>query len=155
MSSTVILALATFQSTLPCGERPTMLSSHHPRVIFQSTLPCGERPLMPVYDKPDQLFQSTLPCGERHESLQFTRSFYDFNPRSRVGSDTPKAAAKTAESKFQSTLPCGERRSSTSQLIGHISISIHAPVWGATTASLHWRVQASISIHAPVWGATG
>ena len=33
-------------------------------------------------------------------------------------------------------------------------ISIHAPVWGATTQSLRCRTALSISIHAPVWGAT-
>ena len=37
---------------------------------------------------------------------------------------------------------------------GHLGVSIHAPVWGATgERMLHveWKV---VSIHAPVWGAT-
>ena len=33
-------------------------------------------------------------------------------------------------------------------------ISIHAPVWGATTARSEKLEKFEISIHAPVWGAT-
>ena len=34
------------------------------------------------------------------------------------------------------------------------TISIHAPVWGATVAGLDNEIAVVISIHAPVWGAT-
>ena len=34
------------------------------------------------------------------------------------------------------------------------TISIHAPVWGATTLHSYNKFSSSISIHAPVWGAT-
>ena len=33
-------------------------------------------------------------------------------------------------------------------------ISIHAPVWGATTIEENIKIEEIISIHAPVWGAT-
>ena len=33
-------------------------------------------------------------------------------------------------------------------------VSIHAPVWGATTGSSADNSPADVSIHAPVWGAT-
>ena len=35
-----------------------------------------------------------------------------------------------------------------------IRVSIHAPVWGATTAILVAANYKTVSIHAPVWGAT-
>ena len=56
-----------------------------------------------------------------------------FNPRSRMGSDnvTPY------------------------WLLISISVSIHAPAWGATTFHLLQRVHLDVSIHAPAWGATG
>ena len=54
---------------------------------------------------------------------------------------------------FQSTHPCGVRRHRHYHY-RYNSVSIHAPVWGATG----WLIGAScwynVSIHAPVWGAT-
>ena len=35
------------------------------------------------------------------------------------------------------------------------TISIHAPVWGATLPFIGANCSGKISIHAPVWGATG
>ena len=37
---------------------------------------------------------------------------------------------------------------------GKIIVSIHAPVWGATTAAENAGATMDVSIHAPVWGAT-
>ena len=57
-------------------------------------------------------FQSTLPYGER-----------------------PSCAGKTLSiTVFQSTLPYGERRTRSRQLLWRGMVSIHAPVWGATTS---------------------
>ena len=33
-------------------------------------------------------------------------------------------------------------------------VSIHAPVWGATSRWIHGEQSRNVSIHAPVWGAT-
>ena len=98
--------------------------------IFQFTLPRGERPgaaggsgcsgisiHAPAWGatcrnrmaQEHTKFQSTLPRGERLESR-----------------------AITAEAEvFQSTLPRGERLGNGQHRSG-ISISIHAPAWGAT-----------------------
>ena len=54
-------------------------------------------------------FQSTLPRGERQPLYSITLLIFDFNPRSRVGSDNVDYAAAEAH-----------------------PISIHAPAWGAT-----------------------
>ena len=56
---------------------------------------------------------------------------FNFNPRSRVGSDAFRLNALSLK-----------------------AISIHAPVWGATPTALVLRISFVISIHAPVWGAT-
>ena len=103
------------------------------RAEFQSTLPCGERPLMHT---PPSI------CLE------------DFNPRSRVGSDPCGNSGHVVGKEFQSTLPCGERPLFITTLLSVFSISIHAPVWGATISGRGWHAAIQISIHAPVWGAT-
>ena len=96
-----------------------------------------------------------------------------FNPRTRVGCDYYRIAT-VAKGMFQSTHPCGVRhlvKGST----GFATVSIHAPVWGATqVGGFLWRKQCfnprtrvgcdrqirrsvcgwAVSIHAPVWGAT-
>ena len=78
-----------FQSTLPRGERPHMLQYVNTFLRFQSTLPRGER--HPKYDKflHSKVFQSTLPRGERRDCMNFREITQpNFNPRSRVGSDS-------------------------------------------------------------------
>ena len=76
-----------------------------------------------------------------------------FNPRTRVGCDSYCAwAAWLAE--FQSTHPCGVRRYFAFHDYDSRFVSIHAPVWGATTKAGDYNRQVKVSIHAPVWGAT-
>ena len=98
---------------------------------FQSTLPRRERP--PLFSRICYIhrFQSTLPRRERLCAYYEYLRDYDFNPRSREGSDwlqrtkskralisihaPAKGATDTAEQcvkylKFQSTLPRRERR---------------------------------------------
>src|SRR5699024_1036964 len=54
-----------------------------------------------------------------------------FNPRPRVGGDDSEV-----------------------QMCHLDGVSIHAPVWGATTHHLRGVFVGIVSIHAPVWGAT-
>ena len=122
-----------FQSTLPCGERPILLSSHNqwPWVSIHA----------PVRGATICRWMSST-------------GFPSFNPRSRAGSDDVTCYGESC-GWFQSTLPCGERPRRRTGPIGNRKVSIHAPVRGATTAgflicSLRYRV----SIHAPVRGAT-
>ena len=101
------------------------------------------------------MFQSTLPRGERLARCRSRPCRLDcFNPRSRVGSDAALV------------------RSSAPRL----EVSIHAPAWGATSASaasissasefqstlprgerrrpIVLILECAVSIHAPAWGAT-
>ena len=77
-------------------------------------------------------FQSTLPRRERLSFLLvFHHPAYDFNPRSREGSD------------FKSF-----------RFYENFCISIHAPAKGATTFIASPYFSQTISIHAPAKGAT-
>ena len=107
----------------------------------------------------------------------FIRDFITyFNPRTRMGCDLLDCISNLKPLQFQSTHPYGVRQirfdfrsfsiifQSTHpygvrlrddyvcQMCG--GISIHAPVWGATTALQSSYRSLLISIHAPVWGAT-
>ena len=55
---------------------------------------------------------------------------------------------------FQSTRPRGARLSIVNGLFAKISVSIHAPAWGATELAASSRRLLAVSIHAPAWGAT-
>ena len=101
-----VLAVVSFQSTLPCGsdlryplflhlrnisihaplrERPSVTVPLAFSTLFQSTLPCGSDFSTVGISCPPKPFQSTLPCGSDQEGEQ----------------DVIYAIV------FQSTLPCG------------------------------------------------
>ena len=71
-----------------------------------------------------------------------------------MGSDRGSRRKTVERISFQSTLPYGERQSSSSFVLISMSVSIHAPVWGATLKAKFIRLTITVSIHAPVWGAT-
>ena len=119
---------------------------------FQSTHPCGVRPNSNSWTLAKSAFQSTHPCGVRQVVSTSKRPVFCFNPRTRVGCD------KGTVSSFSLC-----------------AVSIHAPVWGATSErdsvwdthsfnprtrvgcdyqGFHKIILNQVSIHAPVWGAT-
>ena len=103
---------ASFQSTLPHGERPTNVIDAMDKVLFQSTLPHGERPRAGLACASTGTFQSTLPHGERQRMITLdNHSPGCFNPRSRTGSDKARLTGLLKRYPFQSTLPHGERPS--------------------------------------------
>ena len=55
---------------------------------------------------------------------------------------------------FQSTRPRGARRGGLAVDEAAVSVSIHAPAWGATHTAWLVCIKAGVSIHAPAWGAT-
>ena len=81
-------------------------------------------------------FQSTLPRGERlGVDWDALIKKYDFNPRSREGSDFYAERAGNGSQIFQSTLPRGERLDQLQSFDKQSNISIHAPARGATSLS--------------------
>ena len=100
-------------------------------------------------------FQSTLPYGERPNRIgSFLRRIDGFNPRSRMGSDTPEIRKSYFTVGFNPRSRMGsDCVSSLTSLMVEI-VSIHAPVWGATSLAGDYPESENVSIHAPVWGAT-
>ncbi len=117
-----------------------------------------------------------LPRGERPSRFgKDMKNFFDFNPRSRVGSDVCFTEFYHTANYFNPRSRVGSDSGPIANLPTH-AISIHAPAWGATAV---WRIgklrikfqstlprgerltclkrtnaNAGISIHAPAWGAT-
>ena len=98
---------------------------------FQSTHPSGVRQDLIVTNGSQGQFQSTHPSGVRLAQRRERVFLVDFNPRTPVGCDWPKDAS-----------------------VCSLSISIHAPQWGATGDGSRRPRSGLISIHAPQWGAT-
>ena len=71
-----------------------------------------------------------------------------------MGCDNYKFNTEVSECVFQSTHPHGVRRSPLYAYSISPHVSIHAPTWGATYASLAGEPVFYVSIHAPTWGAT-
>ena len=78
---------------------------------FQSTRPCGARLCAQHMDVLVPTFQSTRPCGARLALLPIKNLLWE----------------------FQSTRPRGARQEKEARQERPHGISIHAPVWGATT----------------------
>jgi len=136
---TLCLREMQFQSTRPCGARPRPCrwccwgSSFNPRapagrdlvpespqnalLLFQSTRPCGARRVPHRHDILSAPFQSTRPCGAR---LQ-------------------KWIPRPPPSQFQSTRPCGARPGGSKTAALLVTVSIHAPLRGATSTSARTR----------------
>ena len=83
---------AGFQSTLPRGERRLTTQTRIVVPVFQSTLPRGERLLAFLGQDQETQFQSTLPRGERLFASTALYFSYNFNPRSREGSDRQRSS---------------------------------------------------------------
>ena len=76
---------------------------------------------------------------------------FNFNPHSRVGSDTQHRDKEDAYREFQSTLPRGERPASGFITCYGCKISIHTPAWGATrSATRRKRLYVDFNPHSRV-----
>ena len=73
------------------------------------------------------LFQSTLPRRERPVGWEIACNCDDFNPRSREGSDIPRAALMYATAVFQSTLPRRERRTAPACILARMGFQSTLP----------------------------
>ena len=103
-----------------------------PKHQFQSTLPQGERRLCAHFSRV-QIFNFN-PRSRKGSDIQHPVYRHDsayFNPRSRKGSDFQPAGKDPFRLTFQSTLPQGERLKSGICTSPDLRISIHAPARGA------------------------
>ena len=83
------LFIAAFQSTLPRGERPSSFSPHIITSLFQSTLPRGERRQFRGFKRNPCRISIHAPArGATYCFGSVSAYCYNFNPRSREGSDS-------------------------------------------------------------------
>jgi hypothetical protein len=90
--------------------------------------------------------------GKKHQIHDTIR---DFNPRSRMGSDTTFPQRMSLPGNFNPRSRMGSDQSTAKCTDKTQHISIHAPAWGATLLIMRYHLLPMISIHAPAWGATG
>ena len=72
-----------------------------------------------------------------------------------MGSDKGKFGGTSWACMFQPTLPHGERLRFQFCCSLGLSVSTHAPAWGATFHIMKQKSFLYVSTHAPAWGATG
>ncbi len=100
-----------FQSTRPYGARLKPEEAKSDVIRFQSTRPYGARHPDLIKEGMDWMFQSTRPYGARHFGGRVANTtFGRFNPRARTGRDD--------------AMPDDQGE--------YVTVSIHAPVRGAT-----------------------
>ena len=102
------------------------------RRMFQSTHPCGVRPVQDVIRFNTWGFNPRTRVGCDHKASWILRITLSFNPRTRVGCDALSCRKQYTSPTFQSTHPCGVRPSIHALVWRIVTVSIHAPVWGAT-----------------------
>ncbi len=146
-----------FQSTRPCGARPEPVHLCVRSKMFQSTRPCGARPdtqsdksadlvsiHAPVWGATDAYFFLGLlgfvsihaPVWGATPILQLYGRKTCFNPRARVGRDLPNAILYCERQCFNPRARVGRDYTSPRLAFAWV-VSIHAPVWGATTGQRH------------------
>ena len=89
----------------------------------------------------------------RLKRSKYTFSSTDFNPRTHVGCDRGERQYCPCIS-ISIHAPTWGATYRQSASIPHSCISIHAPTWGATYGTQNALSRQVISIHAPTWGAT-
>ena len=118
---------------------------------FQSTHPRGVRRQRPCPSFPWPWVSIHAPAwGATRDQAGNPPQGTGFNPRTRVGCDPPNTSRTLCLMRFQSTHPRGVRRDP----FVIVSVSIHAPAWGATYGREAPPIKYGVSIHAPAWGAT-
>ena len=150
------LSCFRFQSTLPRRERPEKPKSVIYMREFQSTLPQRERHVFRTESDSRQDISIHAPAkGATGRSRVGAAAPRYFNPRSREGSDHTQRECHTWQPcHFNPRSREGSDVLRVSSVIRVNTISIHAPVKGATQIASGGRWQDVISIHAPVKGAT-
>ena len=136
---------------------------------------CDGNKKIPLNQLPDISIHAPV-WGATYLCQGFFKTCSYFNPRTRMGCDKgeeitffigdkfqsthpygvrlPFQFEKVLDKLFQSTHPYGVRPDVPATGVKSYGISIHAPVWGATSINSPLLYYFHISIHAPVWGAT-
>ena len=169
-----------FQSTRPCGTRPTYEKIHreHKKISIHAPLwdatfciwmdraciTTDFNPRAPVGRDLKQFtsfcysvkFQSTRPCGTRQGVLPHRFiTLMEFQSTRPCGTRPTVELWNLAMIKFQSTRPCGTRRQMYEEvnMLSAKNFNPRAPV-GRDLSLSQYPNSMVISIHAPLWDAT-
>ena len=82
------------------------------------------------------------------------KGFTSFNPRPRMGGDSLFSFRLIVGLSVSIHAPAWGATADMTVLDAAVTVSIHAPAWGATRAAINMLGRAVVSIHAPAWGAT-
>ena len=108
--------------------RKSWFQSTHPRGVRRSPHGGGGRGLL--------CFNPRTRVGCDQYGILFLEVIGCFNPRTRVGCDMGVWVAIITSIQFQSTHPRGVRHASLERVPHEALVSIHAPAWGATSATM-------------------
>ena len=137
------------------GATRTLRSTSPSISVFQSTHPRGVRPKV-IYNRQcsQRSFNPRTRVGCDHGDPGLLALPESFNPRTRVGCDYVVQARHRDTTRFQSTHPRGVRRTVQARHRGTSWFQSTHPrgVRPAPPAPAARRL--SVSIHAPAWGAT-
>ena len=86
--------------------------------------------------------------------VEYVSIYLSFNSRSREGSDKDALLAEERPPTVSIHAPVKGATGDTTDNDDTRSVSIHAPVKGATYMGMDWITVSRVSIHAPVKGAT-
>ena len=103
------------------------------RSYFNPRTPVGCDPANPTREAYNQISIHAPQWGATRRGQRFDRHRQQyFNPRTPVGCDMKNLNNDPSRNVFQSTHPSGVRQTFEAHGVQGLSISIHAPQWGAT-----------------------
>ena len=143
-----------FQSTHPHGVRPVINRYSCSSAEFQSTHPHGVRPTRATMLSYGLVSIHAPTWGATIEPSIICNALW-FQSTHSHGVRLPCCSMASQSSMFQSTHPHGVRLIIFCLILIDLTVSIHAPTWGATYHDRLRNFIKDVSIHAPTWGATG
>ena len=99
-------------------------------------------------------FNPRARVGRDARTFDISTGFTSFNPRARVGRDQQAPTIEVPERMFQSTRPRGARLALEGGRLHDIGFQSTRPRGARHTTECRSDVYLSVSIHAPAWGAT-
>ena len=137
------------------GRDTLLIYQNRTQTGFQSTHPHGARPCNLSISLNMSFISIHAPAWGATEYQERLKGLIKhFNPRTRMGRDTPSIKNGYWYIDFNPRTRMGRDYICLSPFSSIYGISIHAPAWGATSPYIYIRVCIHISIHAPAWGAT-
>ncbi len=144
-----------FQSTRPCGARhlPVRLNALQQGVSIHA--PVWGATIESIFNVNTTTVSIHAPVWGATIYVPVRRlKLKSFNPRARVGRDLTRLFVKSRRIAFQSTRPCGARQAKISQAHYNTRFNPRARVGRDILIMMLTGCRISVSIHAPVWGAT-